>query len=270
MNDYVLEKRFETMPIDFKIESAAQEANSGATVSRESSFSSVELGASNSVSRESSFSSSGSGIFEGDASHPPSRSSSWRSSEDQMISSVTDEQYQRLHNARARFRKTRDAPSSESSSTELLQTPVEIMGPMTKFKRPDIQGRSSSEPELDLSPMAGRRSPKLSATSPDGLVISTPPAKGFIEYRLRSRSFTGSTENCGEDRAEVKALQDFSRSHLQVPDNCLIESGKKTTHKSRSAANDKKTEKVSLNLFLSPLFRLGRFKLNIRSFLAFT
>ena len=209
----------------------------------------VELGASNSVSRESSFSSSGSGILEADVSNPPSRSSSWRSNEDQLITSVTDQQYQRLHNARARFRKARKAPSSESSSTEFLQTPPEIIRPMTNLKRPDIHGRSSSEPKLDLSPVVSRRSPKLSATSPDGLVISAPPAKGFMEYRLRSRSFTGS-EHSGEDRPEVKALQDFSRSHLQVPDNGINESCKRSVRKTSRDATEDKTDKVNLNLFV--------------------
>lgn len=249
MSNHDAQNSSETMPVNFKIEnSAAGEASSGATVSRESSFSSVELGASNSVSRESSFSSSGSGIFEADLSNPASRSNSWRSSEDQIISSVTDQQYQRLHNARARFRKAKQAPSSESSSSELFQTPPEILRPMTNIKRPDIHGRSCSEPELDLSPMVGRRSPRLSATSPDGLVISTPQAKGFIEYRMRSRSFTGS-ENNEEGSVEVKALQEFSKSYLQVPDNSLIETGKRTTHKIRGGATDEKTDKVRMNLF---------------------
>ena len=246
MSDHVGRNRSEAMPINLKNEKTPREP---VTVSRESSFSSVELGASNSVSRESSFSSSGSGILEADVSNPPSRSSSWRSNEDQLITSVTDQQYQRLHNARARFRKARQAPSSESSSTEFLQTPPEIIRPMTNLKRPDIHGRSSSEPKLDLSPVMSRRSPKLSATSPDGLVISAPPAKGFMEYRLRSRSFTGS-EHSGEDRPEVKALQDFSRSHLQVPDNGINESCKRSVRKTSRDATEDKTDKVNLNLFV--------------------
>lgn len=252
MSNHAMRNRSEAMPINLKIEKTASESNAGATVSRESSFSSVELGASNSVSRESSFSSSGSGIFEADSSHPASRSSSWRSSEDQLIASVTDQQYQRLHNARARFRKAREAPTSESSSTELFQIPSERTRPVTNLKRPDIHGRSCSEPELDLSPIASRRQPKLSATSPDGLVISTPPAKGFIEYRLRSRSFTGS-EHSEEDRPELKALQDFSRSHLQVPDNGVSDTGKRSL-KSRGDATEDKTDKVSLNVFCLFIF----------------
>ena len=248
MSNHTVQNSLETMPVNFKIENSAREASSGATVSRESSFSSVELGASNSVSRESSFSSSGSGIFEADLSNPASRSNSWRSSEDQIISSVTDQQYQRLHNARARFRKAKQPPSSESSSSEVFQTPPEIPRPMTNIKRPDIHGRSCSEPELDLSPMAGRRSPRLSATSPDGLVISTPQAKGFIEYRMRSRSFTGS-ENNEEGSVEVKALKEFSQSYLQVPDNSLIETGKRTSLKIRGGATDEKTDKVRMKFF---------------------
>lgn len=240
MSDHAAKNRAEAMPINLKTDKMAKEYTVGATVSRESSFSSVELGASNSVSRESSFSSSGSGIFDGDSSHPASRSSSWRSNEDQLISSVTDQQYQRLHNARARFRKARQAPSSESSSTELLQTPPERTRPMTDLKRPDIHGRSCSEPELDLSLISSQRQPKLSATSPDGLVISTPSAKGFIEYRLRSRSFTGS-EHSEEERPDVKALQDFSRSHLQVPDNGMTKSRGSTTE-------DKTVKNVQTNV----------------------
>ena len=263
MSDHAVHNCSEFMPVNFKIENAAREASSGATVSRESSFSSVELGASNSVSRESSFSSSGSGILDADSSNPASRSNSWRSSEDQIISSVTDQQYQRLNNARARFRKAKEAPSSGSSSSEVCQTPPEIPRPMTNIKRPDIHGRSSSEPELDVSSMAGRRSPRLSATSPDGLVISTPSPKGFIEYRIRSRSFTGS-ENNEEGGREVKAIQEFSQSHLQVPDNSLIDTGKRTTLKIRGGATDEKTDKVSLNcLSISPA--ITRMWLNLKN-----
>lgn len=235
MNEQVAQKRSEAMPINLKIDKTAKES---ATVSRESSFSSVELGASNSVSRESSFSSAASssgsgGIFEADSPRPPSRSSSWRSNEDpcerQFISSVTDQQYQRLHNARARFRKARQSPSSGSSSTETssFHTPPESARSMTNLKRPDIHGRSASEPEV-LSAIAKNQS-KLSA-SPAGLVISTPPVKGFIEYRLRSRSFTGSDHSEG-DRQEDRILQDFSQSHLQVP---WPDSGKKEIIRKRS------------------------------------
>ena len=222
MSNHNVGIRSEPMPIDVKSDNTAKDpASRSTTVSRESSFSSLELGASNSVSRESSFSSSGSGFFEGGSSNPASRTSSWRSNEDQLISSVTDQQYQRLHNARARFRKARQPPSSESSSTELFQTPPERARPLANYKRPDIHGRSCSEPEIELSPISSRRQPRLSPTSPEGLIISTPPAKGFIEYRMRSRSFNGS-EHSEEERPDVKALKDFSRTYLEVPSNGMI------------------------------------------------
>lgn len=243
MNEHVVQKRSEAMLINLSIDKKAKETSYGATVSRESSFSSVELAASNSVSRESSFSSaassSGSGIFEADSPRSPSRSSSWRSNEDpgerQLITSVTDQQYQRLHNARARFRKARQAPSSGSSSTEAFHTPPESTRPMTNLKRPEVHGRSASEPEV-LVTIANQS--KLSS-SPAGLVISTPPVKSFLEYRSRSRSFTGE-----EDREEDRILQDFSRSHLQVPDSG-IEGTKRSSSKSRLAEVQDKTDKVS-------------------------
>lgn len=241
MSEYLAQKRSEAMPINFMIDKTAKETAHGATVSRESSFSSVDLAASNSLSRESSFSSaassSGSGIFETDSPRPPSRSSSWRSNEDpserQLISSVTDQQYQRLHNARARFRKARQAPSSGSSSTEAFHTPPENARPMTKLKRPEVHGRSASEPEV-LSTISNLS--KLSS-SPAGLVITTPPVKGFIEYRLRSRSFTGK-----DDTEEERILKDFSKSLLlQVPDN-----GKESVKRSSSPSRAQdKMNKVS-------------------------
>ena len=243
MNEYSLRKRSEAMPINLKIDKSTKESTCGTSVSRESSFSSVELGASNSVSRESSFSSaassSGSGIFEVDSSRPSSRSNSWRSNGDscerQRISSVTDQQYQRLHNARERFRKVRQPPSSDSSSTEAYHTPPESARSMTNLKRPEVHGRSASEPQV-LSPISNQS--KLSA-SPTGLVISTPPVKGFLEYRQRSRSFTGS-EHSEEDREEVKSLRaSFSRSqsHLQVPD-CGNESANRSGPKTRGEEQD--------------------------------
>lgn len=243
MNEHVAQRRSEAMLINLTTDKTAKEASYGATVSRESSFSSVELAASNPVSRESSFSSaassSGSGIFEADSPRSPSsRSNSWRSNEDpserQLISSVTDQQYQRLHNARARFRKARQAPSSGSSSTEAFHTPPESTRPMTNLKRPEVHGRSASEPEV-LVTIANQS--KLSS-SPSGLVISTPPVKGFIEYRLRSRSFTGE-----EGREENRILHDFSRSHLQVPDSG-IESMKRSVPKSRQGDVQDKVDKV--------------------------
>lgn len=238
MSEYFTQKRSEAMPIDFMIDKTAKEAADCVTVSRESSFSSVELAASNSLSRESSFSSaassSGSGIFEADSPRPPSRSSSWRSngdpSERQILSNVTDQQYQRLHNARARFRKARDAPSSGSSSTEAFHTPPENSRTMTKLKRPEVHGRSASEPEV-LSKIAKS---KLSS-SPAGLVITTPPVKGFIEYRLRSRSFTGE-----DDTEEDRILKDFSQSLLlQVPDNGMEGMRRSSTVRCQKEAKEK-------------------------------
>ena len=242
MSEYFAQKRSEGMPIDFMIDKTAKETTHAATVSRESSFSSVELAASNSLSRESSFSSvassSGSGIFEADSPRPPSRSSSWRSNEDpgerQLISTVTDQQYQRLHNARERFRKARDAPSSGSSSTEAFHTPPENTRLMTKLKRPEVHGRSASEPEV-LSKISKS---KLSS-SPAGLVITAPPVKGFIEYRLRSRSFTGEDET-----KEDRILKDFSQSLLlQVPDNGM-EGIKLSSPVSHQKAAKAKSDKV--------------------------
>lgn len=259
MSEYFAQKRSEAMPIDFMIDKIPKERAHSATVSRESSFSSVELAASNSLSRESSFSSaassSGSGIFEADSPRPPSRSSSWRSNEDpserQLISSVTDQQYQRLHNARARFRKARDAPSSESSSTEAFHTPPENARTMTKLdcKRPEVHGRSASEPEV-LSKISKS---KLSS-SPAGLVITAPPVKGFIEYRLRSRSFTGE-----DDTEEDRILKDFSQSLLlQVPDNGIMESIKRSSPVSRRKEAKEKMDKVYTNLdfILLSIFQL--------------
>lgn len=246
MNDRTLGKDSEAMPVDLKMDNPSRDRSTGANVSRESSFSSVELGASNSVSRESSFSSSGSGVFDADSpSHLPSISNSWRSSEDERISRVTDLQCERLHNARARYRKARDVPSSESSSAEQLPSTSEKPRAMITLKRPEVHGRSISEPELGLSPVSGRRSPMLSATSPDGLVISTPSPKGFIEYRLRSRSFTGSEHN-EEDRTDVKDLQDFSGQswHLKVPSSDSVETRKSTTSQYRgNTTNDAKIDK---------------------------
>ena len=242
MSEYFAQRRSEAMPIDFMIDKTVKDTANGAPVSRESSFSSVELAASNSLSRESSFSSaassSGSGIFEADSPRTPSRSSSWRSNEDpserQLISNVTDQQYQRLHNARARFRKAREAPSSESSSTEAFHTPPENTRTMTKLKRPEVHGRSASEPEV-LSTIAKS---KLSS-SPAGLVITTPPVKGFIEYRLRSRSFTGE-----DDTEEDRILKDFSQSLLlQVPDNGM-EGIKRSSPVSRQREAKEKMDKV--------------------------
>jgi len=246
MSEYLAQKRSVAMPVDFMIDKTAKEATHGATVSRESSFSSVELAASNSLSRESSFSSaassSGSGIFDADSPRPASRSSSWRSNEDpserQFISSVTDQQYQRLHNARARFRKAREAPSSGSSSTEAFHTPPDHARTMTKIKRSEVHGRSASEPEV-LSKISKS---KLSS-SPAGLVITAPPVKGFIEYRLRSRSFTGE-DNTEEDRI----LKDFSQSLLlQVPDNG-VEGIKRSPPVSRRKEAKEKMDKVYTNL----------------------
>ena len=246
MSEYFAQKRSEAMPIDFMIDKTAKETTYGVTVSRESSFSSVELAASNSLSRESSFSSaassSGSGIFDADSPRPPSRSNSWRSNEDpserQLISSVTDQQYQRLHNARARFRKTKEAPSSESSSTEAFYTPPENTRTMTKIKRPEVHGRSASEPEV-LSKISKS---KLSS-SPAGLVITAPPVMGFIEYRLRSRSFTGEDNKEGD-----RILNDFSQSLLlQVPDNGM-EGIKRSPPVSRRKEAKEKMAKVSSNL----------------------
>lgn len=253
MNDRTLGKDSEAMPLDLKMDNQSRDRSTGANVSRESSFSSVELGASNSVSRESSFSSSGSSVFDADSSsHLPSISNSRRSSEDERVSRVTDLQCERLHNARARYRKARDVPSSESSSTEQLPSTSEKPRAMITLKRPEVHGRSISEPELGLSPVSGRRSPMLSATSPDGLVISTPSPKGFIEYRLRSRSFTGSEHN-EEDRADVKDLQDFSgqSSHLKVPSSDSVETRKSTTSQYRgNTTNDAKIDKVSCLIIL--------------------
>lgn len=244
MSEHVAHKRSEAMLINLPIDKIAKEKSYGASVSRENSFSSVELAASNSVSRESSFSSaasstSGSGIFEVDSPRPASRSSSRRSNEDlsdrHRISSVTDQQYQRLHNARARFRKARQAPSSGSSSTEAFHTPPETSRPMTNFKRPEVHGRSASEPEVLTTIL---HQSKLSS-SPAGLVISTPPVKGFIEYRLRSRSFTGE-----EDREKDRILQDFSCSHLQVPDSGIKEGMKGPRPKSRQGEVQDQIDKV--------------------------
>ena len=253
MNDRTLGKDSEAMPVDLKMDNPSRDRSTGANVSRESSFSSVELGASNSVSRESSFSSSGSSVFDADSSsHLPSISNSWRSSEDERISRVTDLQCERLHNARARYRKARDVPSSESSSAEQLPSTSEKPRAMITLKRPEVHGRSISEPELGLSPVSGRRSPMLSATSPDGLVISTPSPKGFIEYRLRSRSFTGSEHN-EEDRTDVKDLQDFSGQswHLKVPSSDSVETRKSTTSQYRgNTTNDAKIDKVTCLIIL--------------------
>lgn len=237
----------EAMPVDLKNENSVRDTRSTRTnVSRESSFSSVELGASNSVSRESSFSSSGSGVFDGESSYPASRSNSCKSNEDQSISRITDLQYERLHNARARYRKAREVPSSESSSTEQLQSSPEKPQAMVTLKRPEVHGRSISDPQIGLSPMTGRRSPRLSATSPDGLVIATPQPKGFIEYRIRSRSFTGSEHGDGE-RADINDLQDFSQSsHLQVPCKAFIETSKRVTPQFRGGdSNDLTKDKNS-------------------------
>lgn len=247
MSKNSLRKRTETMPINLKIDKSTRESSFGTSVSRESSFSSVELGASNSVSRESSFSSvassSGSGgVFEVDSSRSSSRSNSWRSSEDsnerQRISSVTDQQYQRLHNARERFRKAREPTSNDSSPTEECHTPPENTRSMTNLKRPEVHGRSASEPQvLVLSPISSQS--KLSA-SPEGLVISTPPVKRFIEYRLRSRSFTGSEQN-EEEKGEMRSLRSsFSHSHLQVPDSrneCTRRSGRKSREEMQDQVN---------------------------------
>lgn len=254
MSENNLRKRTETMPISLKIDKSTRESSYGTSVSRESSFSSVELGASNSVSRESSFSSVASsngsgGFFEVDSSRSSSRSNSWRSSEDssesrQRISSVTDQQYQRLHNARERFRKAREPTSNDSSVTEESHAPPENTRSMTNLKRPEVHGRSASEPHiLVLSPISSQS--KLSA-SPDGLVISTPPVKSFIEYRLRSRSFTGS-EHSEEERGEMKNLRaSFSHSHLQVPDSrndCMRRSGRKSCGENQ----DQNAEKVTVS-----------------------
>jgi len=250
MSEYFALKRSEAMPVDFMIDRTAKETTYVATVSRESSFSSVELAASNSLSRESSFSSaassSGSGIFDVDSPRPPSRSSSWRSNEDtserQLISSVTDQQYQRLHNARARFRKTREAPSSGSSSTEAFHTPPENTQTMTNIKRPEVHGRSASEPEV-LSKISKS---KLSS-SPAGLVITAPPVKGFIEYRLRSRSFTGE-----DDVKGGKILTDFSQSLLlQVPDKGM-EGIKRSPPVTRRKEAKDKMAKVNSKLDFTP------------------
>ena len=217
---------------DFRLETS---------VSRESSFSSIELGAS--VSRNSSFSSCASScessICENDSSCPASRSSSWRSNDDgsdiQRILSTTEQQYRRLQNARAKIRKGSNKGRNSSSSghgsetsVETNQTPPESRLRIVpcSVKRPEVHGRSCSEPEA-LLPMVANHS-KLFC--PGGLVISTPPMKSFMEYRLRSRSFNGAEQsNEGIISHEVQAVIDLpgfrlrpknSKEELNSLDNC--------------------------------------------------
>lgn len=190
----------EAMPVNLRADRAVlcpfgtDSGFASTSVSRESSFSSTEQEATV-LSRNSSFSSvassSGGSAFDTDS--PVSRSSSWRSN-DESTEKSSKEQQERLRAARAKLR----------NAHRFLRTNQEN-GPPTApinfpLQRPSLQtqGRSNSD---GSEPRVISKS-RLSA--PEALVIATPLALPFMQYRSRSRSWNAYVDSPEDGVAALK------------------------------------------------------------------
>ena len=237
MSDSAARNDEEKMPMNLRFDKALPYYIPGAggssvassSISRESSFSSVDQDTAP-LSRGSSFSSGSPGSTI-DTDSSVSRSNSHRSTEDETL----NEQRRRFRAARAQGVSSSRHAENGVTSTSIPARPSLLM-----------QGRSSSAGSAKQC-IASDGS-RLSA--PDALLISTPPGNSFMNFRCRSRSWNCNDAATGEEDApSVEASSASPRKTSVVRTEKQNRTGSKESLAGRSHGENDATKRTQVSTF---------------------